>query len=118
MIVPRASPPPESRDWQYSNTTPWNYAIDPLTLKYKSDLYTKLKLPVFAPDNPPGYIEAKACLINWPLFLESVPNVAPMGADRRCFGNKTETVRLVPYGSAKIHMADLPTLDLSSIAAS
>jgi hypothetical protein len=107
--------PPQSRDWQYHNTSPWNYAIDMSTLAYheKSSSAT-LPNPIFTAGAPPGYITAKACQIDWPMaFNGSVPGYPPTGDAKKCTG-KTVQVKLVPYASAKTHMAELPVIDLSA----
>lgn len=114
---PEGYAPPQSRDWEYHNTSAWNYAVDPTTLIYHGPDDTSathvLANPIFAPGAPPGYITAQACQIDWPMFLRSVPGYPPTGDAKQCVGNTT-TVRLVPYGSAKTHMAELPVIDLSS----
>ena len=56
------------------------------------------------------YITAKACLIDWPLFKDVVPGNPVLGEDRKCLGDAFE-VKLRPYGSSKLHMADLPVVD-------
>lgn len=112
--------PPESRDWQYHNTSAWNYAIDPSTLAYHGPNDTseaeftadhRLANPIFAPGAPPGYITAQACKVDWPLYVGSVPGYPPVGEARKCVGG-VEEVRLVVYGSAKTGMAELPVVDL------
>lgn len=106
--------PPESRDWQYHNTSPWNYAIDPNTLAYHGPEGggTELASPLFGPGAPPGWISAMACKIEWPMvFNDSVVGFPPTGDAKACMGG-SEEVRLVPYASAKTHMAELPVIDL------
>lgn len=108
--------PPESRDWQYHNTSAWNYAIDPSTLAYHGpeEESTQLANPLFGPGAPPGWISAMACEIEWPMaFNGSVVGFPPTGDAKTCIG-ETEEVRLVPYASAKTHMAELPVIDLSA----
>lgn len=112
---PKGYAPPQALDYQIMNTTAWNYAVDRRSLRFEpggSDDEALLE-PVFAAGAPPMYIEAQACQIEWPLFKGSVPGSAPAVGDRKCLG-VVESVRLVPYGSAKLHMAELPTIDLSS----
>ena len=107
--------PPQSRDWSYHNTSAWNYAIDKTTLLYHgSDSgSTVLANPLFAPGAPPGYITAQACEIEWPMAFDgSVPGYPPTGDAKKCIGDAVE-IKLVPYASAKLHMAELPLIDLS-----
>lgn len=112
--------PPQVRDWTLHNASAWNYAIDPRTLVYhgpgtgEGDGETasyQLNNPVFAPNAAPGYMEVEGCQIDWPMHLGSVPGPPPVGAARRCVAG-VETLRLVPYGCAKLHMAELPAIDL------
>ena len=108
--------PPQSRDWQYFNTSAWNYAIDPSTLEYHGPAEGEsagLTNPLFGPGAPPGWISAMGCEIEWPMaFNESVVGFPPVGKAKKCVGEKKE-VSLVPYASAKTHMAELPVMDLS-----
>jgi len=109
--------PAQSRDWEYHHTSAWNFAIDLSTLVYHGPNGTSadyvLANPIFAPGAPPGYITAQACQIDWPLYLGSVPGYPPTGKAKKCLGAAKE-VKLVPYGSAKTHMAGLPVIDPSS----
>lgn len=107
--------PPEVRDWTITNTSAWNYAIDPSTLTYNYDGEAapgkQLANPVWAPGAPPNVVTAKACLIDWELVADSVPWLVP--ENRTCIGDVVD-VELRPYGSTKLHMVDLPTTDLST----
>ena len=117
--------PPESHDYIMRNTTEWNIAIDPSTLQYVSSSPStyhinyrpaSLPSPMFAAGAPPMFMTAKGCLIDWPLiFNQSTPGPPPIGDYRKCLG-ESFIVKLVPYGSAKLHMAELPTIDLKGSA--
>ena len=112
--------PPEVHDFAFTNTTPWNIAIDPSTLVFHTtaDVHnnTALPNPIFEYGAPPTYITGKGCQVDWPLY-KGLP--APLPAldngikHRTCTGNVTDVI-LRPYGSLKVHMAELPTVDLSS----
>jgi hypothetical protein len=105
--------PSQSHDWEYFNTTAWNIAIDPSTLAFHTNLTdsnASLHSPIFESGAPPTWIEARGCVIDWPLWNNSVPDVPPEKTSRKCVGDQM-TVRLVPYGSAKLHMSDIPTID-------
>ncbi|KAK5156997.1 hypothetical protein LTS14_004514 [Recurvomyces mirabilis] len=109
--------PPQSKDWEYHNTSAWNFAVDPKTLQYhgpdsESPDYA-LANPIFAPNAPPAYISVMGCLIDWPLAFGSVPGYPPTGEAKKCTA-PAQKLRLVPYGSAKTHMSDLPIIDLAS----
>ncbi|KAF7188907.1 hypothetical protein HII31_09830 [Pseudocercospora fuligena] len=107
--------PEQSRDWQYHNTSAWNYAIDLATLKYigpdtqTTNANYQLANPIFAPGAAPGYIEVLGCQIDWPLYLNATPGFPPTGEAKKCISGN-HPLRLVPYGSAKTHMADLPVM--------
>lgn len=104
--------PAQARDYIITNTSAWNYAIDPSTLKFQpGNVAAALPEPIFSPGAPPMSITAMACQIDWPLFRGSVPGAVPLLANRKCISNVTQ-VRLVPFGSAKLHMAELPTIAL------
>lgn len=121
QLHPEGYAPPQSRDYDMLNTTEWNVAIDPSTLKYahrSPQNYTidstpqAMDGPMFASGAPPNFITAKACLIDWPLLVDgSVPAGPPTGEARKCLGEAFD-VKLVPYGSAKLRMAELPTIKL------
>ena len=109
--------PEQSRDWSYFSTSAWNYAIDSSTLAYhgpdSSSSTTALTNPLFAPGAPPGFMTAQACEIDWPMAPDgSVPGYPPIGDKKKCIKDSVE-VKLVPYASAKTHMAELPVINLN-----
>lgn len=108
--------PPQSHDWTINNTTAWDYAIDPSTLKYQSrtpsnSTIQSLLNPIFTSGAPPGNITAMACEIAWPI-AKGVPAAVPVPGQKNCT-EPTVQVTLVPYGAAKIHMAEFPTVQLT-----
>lgn len=109
--------PPQARDWTMVNTSAWNYAIDPSTLVYHYDGEAapgkRLANPIWAAGAPPNVMTVQACQIEWNLYLGSVPGLVPLAGDRQCLGEAIQ-VELRPYGSTKLHMVDLPTVDLLS----
>ncbi|KAH9826563.1 Beta-L-arabinofuranosidase [Teratosphaeria destructans] len=111
--------PAQSKDWQYQNTSAWNYAIDPSTLVYVGPNSTLadygLDTPIWSPGAPPGYITAQGCLIDWPMAFDgSVPGYPPTGDARKCLGvGDVALLKLVPYASAKTGMAELPVISLN-----
>lgn len=123
--------PPQVRDYTMENTTPWNYAVDPGSLSWVPSARLsaagddddgsgsvtrggRAKGSVFAPRRAElGSIKARACRIEWGLLDGATPGAPPPreGGKRRCVG-PVEEVRLVPYGSAALHMAELPVMDV------
>ena len=111
--------PPEVHDFAFTNTTPWNIAIDPSTLVFHTTANvtnnTALPNPIFEYGAPPTYITGKGCQVAWPLYKglpAPLPALAKGIKHRNCTGNITDVI-LRPYGSLKVHMAELPTVDLS-----
>ena len=108
---------PQSRDWQYFATEKSNIAIDPRSLQYNApalDSPAQLANPIFAPDGKFGIMSAQCCEIDWPLYLDSVPGYPPTGDTKKCLGEPFEA-RLIPSGSAKTRVAEIPTIAIDSV---
>jgi Beta-L-arabinofuranosidase, GH127 len=91
----------------------WNVAIDPSTLTFHTSYRAgerepELPNPLWADGVAPTWIEGRGCLIDWPTW-KGGPGPVPL--DRRCLGGSFG-VKLIPYGGAKVHMSELPTVDL------
>jgi hypothetical protein len=99
----------KSQDHQIRNTTAWNIAIDPTTLYFHSEDVTALANPLFTSGGPPTYMTALGCEIAWELY-KGTAAPPPMAGERDCLGDFF-IVKLVPYGSSKLHMAQLPTVN-------
>lgn len=111
--------PEDVHDFAFTNTKPWNIAIDISSLTFHTTFNgttePALRNPIFEYHAPPTYISGKGCEIDWPLYngLPAPLSALPKGLSHRdCTGNVTDVV-LRPYGSLKNHMAELPTVDLS-----
>jgi Beta-L-arabinofuranosidase, GH127 len=103
-------PFPQLRDYYVTSSKAWNVAIDPSTLRYHGMAGdAALPTPLFEYGAPPTYMTVQGCEIAWGLFLEQTPDVVP--ADRTCLG-EASTYKLIPYGSAKVHMSELPVVEL------
>ncbi|KAK5150391.1 hypothetical protein LTR04_006817 [Oleoguttula sp. CCFEE 6159] len=146
-VYPTDYYPPQVHDTYMLNTSAWNIAIDPSTVKFQSKSSSSssspasshmagqntngqrptspnttppqtqappLPNPIFAPGAPPTSITAMACEIGWPIY-KGVPSPLLLKRDRACLGGAFE-VSLVPYGAAKLHVAEFPTVDLSGKA--
>ena len=111
--LPPGTYPPQAMDYQMLNSTAWNIAIDPSTLVYHAESNTSLPVPTFEDGMLPMYMTAKGCLIDWPMFMDVVPGSPIPKEERVCLGNVFE-VTLRPYGSTKLHMADIPSIVLST----
>ncbi|RDW70339.1 hypothetical protein BP5796_08736 [Coleophoma crateriformis] len=104
---------PHAKDYTLENTTSWNIAIDPSTLKFFSaeSEDVVLKNPIFAAGSPPTKMTVMGCEIEWGLHKGS-PADPPLPEERKCLGDFFEVV-MIPYGAAKLHMAELPTVSYS-----
>lgn len=110
--------PAQVHDYAFTNTTPWNIAVDISTLVFHSTANnsneTALPNPIFDYGAAPTFITGRGCQITWPLY-NGLPAPLPALANgttvRNCTGNVTNVV-LRPYGALKVHMAELPMVDL------
>jgi hypothetical protein len=110
---PSGYAPAQSHDYTINNLTPWNIAIDPTTLSYQLNLSAgsdALPNPVWTSGGPPGYMTVQGCEIAWPIE-KGVPSNPPQ--DRTCTAASAEYT-MIPYGAAKLHMAELPVVNLTS----
>lgn len=93
-------PYPELRDYYIQNTSAWNVAIDPTTLQYHSAV----------DGSSSSYINVQGCQIAWDLYLGATPDYVPSTPE--CIGDQG-TYKLLPYGTLKVHMSELPTVRFS-----
>lgn len=98
----------ELRDVFINSTKEWNVAIDPSTIKYSgigdSDLMPN---PIFEHNAPANFMTVDGCQIQWDLKLGVTPDQVPL--NRTCISER-KTYRLIPYGAAKVHMSEMPTI--------
>lgn len=97
-ITPQSKMPSKVHDVAFTNTKPWNMAVDPSTLKiYKSASHTStstLENPIFEYEAPPSYIMGKGCQIDWAL-AKGVPAALPKlprGSGWLCTSNVTDVI--------------------------
>ncbi|KAH0555905.1 hypothetical protein GP486_006148 [Trichoglossum hirsutum] len=108
---------PQVHDHIIRNTTVWAVAIDPSTLRFQtntpesSETVERLPNPIFQEGAPPTSITGMACEINWGYHSKGVPKEPPGPGRHKCISDRF-TVKLVPYGAAKIHIAEFPTANL------
>jgi len=96
-------------DWEVFPTTPWNYALL-LDWKLPEPQFSVKEVPVpkqpFSFEGAPVILETKARrLPEWVLESDSAGTlpVSPVESKR-----PVETVRLIPYGAAKLRVTDFP----------
>lgn len=110
---PAGTAPEQVRNHELQPTAQWAYAVDPNTARYEELDEDKGNLP-----NPlwtmgaPTAITVTGCRIDWPM-QDGFASNPPLGEHRRCV-EEAGPVRMVPYGSAKLHMAELPVMEQSS----
>lgn len=104
--------PPNVRDHDLLPMGSWAYAIDPSTLRYKGlpENGTDLPNPLWSADAPTAIV-ATVCEIPWELEDGYAPD-PPLPGNRSCSGRPFD-VNLVPYGAAKLHLAEIPVVHLS-----
>lgn len=98
LVTPQSNMPSKVHDVAFTNTKPWNMAIDPRTLKFcnfaSNTSTSKLKDPIFDYEAPPGYIIGKGCQIDWVLD-KGVPAALPKlprGSGWLCISNVTDVI--------------------------
>lgn len=98
---------PHSHDYVLEPTELWQYAIDPDSIVVKTSKSTVKNLPnpIFAKDAPPVFLTVDAWKIAWPTDTGSaaLPPIDPV-VDK----DNKEKIKLVPFGSAKLHIAQFP----------
>ncbi|KAL2011374.1 hypothetical protein VTN00DRAFT_4092 [Thermoascus crustaceus] len=108
--------PPGVQEYTMTPSTKWALAIDPPTLRFNNALPgtnpETLANPIWTLNAPPVSITGTVCEIAWELVDGYAPN-PPSSGKRTCIGGAFD-IALVPYGSAKLHMAELPTINLAS----
>ncbi len=117
--LPENTTHPRAHDHRLTPTTPWNIAIDPAQITVVAAASSRnvpspsseLPSPIWELGAPPVELRIAAVEIDWPVKYDTagLPPTNP---------NITGTpfsARFVPYGSAKLHMAHLPTVELPKV---
>lgn len=107
--LPASEVDARSRDWALEPTSPWQYAISPSTLRVGTgqnlSAHDTLLSPVFALKNAPVSLEVDAYPIDWP---EDKGTAALPPVDPVVDPTAKVTLKLIPYGAAKLHIAQFP----------
>ncbi|EEQ89916.1 uncharacterized protein BDCG_05036 [Blastomyces dermatitidis ER-3] len=114
--------PNNAQEYTMKPTSKWGLAIDPSTVRFNglapaSDApnnVSRLPNPLWAEKETPTSISAMVCEIKWELTEPKERGYAPeppLVGQRECIGRPFE-INLVPYGGARLHMAELPTVKL------
>ncbi|KAI1485982.1 duf1680 domain-containing protein [Biscogniauxia mediterranea] len=92
-------------------SAPWNIAIDPSQIRVVQTSQEQLQSPIWDYGAPPIELRVAAVEIDWPLAFDS-PADPP---SEPVITGKPFGARFVPFGSAKIHMAHLPVVQLEEV---
>ncbi|KAL5485522.1 hypothetical protein ACEPAI_8164 [Sanghuangporus weigelae] len=105
---------PRAVDLQFEATAPWQYAIDPTTLKFNAGTPQggQLPSPIFDSGLPPISIDATGCLIEWPVAGDTFASDPPQNVS--CVGN-ARTIKLIPLGATKLRISEFPVFDSSKV---
>lgn len=105
-----------SHDYALTPTTPWNVAIDPSQItvvashNISSSSY-ELPSPIWDLGAPPVELRIAAVEIDWPVDHDT----AGLPPTNPAITGEPFAARFVPYGSAKLHMAHLPKVELPKV---
>ncbi|KAI0021025.1 duf1680 domain-containing protein [Xylariomycetidae sp. FL0641] len=103
---------PETLDHAVEPTRPWNLAIDPDQIKLTATVTGQdLPNPVWDYNAPPVELRVAAVQVEWPTVFGTADNPPP---EPKAVGQPF-AARLVPFGSAKIHMSHLPVVKLDPV---
>lgn len=95
-VLARNSQQPLAVDLEFDATVPWQYAIDPSTLKFSAGVTPPaLPSPIFDSGKPALSISVTACPIAWAIAGDTF--AAPPPTNPNCTGSAT-TIKLSPYG--------------------
>lgn len=101
---------PDSYDAVFEPVSEWRFAVDPSTVTVKQgDETAELPNPVFVNDGPPTSLEVDAYPIDWPVkngTAASPPTNPTVDPSRKT------AIKLIPYGAAKLHIAEFPVAKL------
>lgn len=93
-----------SRDYVLEPTVPWQYAIDPSTVRVEK-LNKSVSNPVWTMGGPSTVLWVDAYPIEWPQSLGTA-DLPPLN---QVVKRATKTsLRMIPFGAAKLHIAQFP----------
>jgi len=104
----------QTKDHTLTPTSLWSVAIDPSQIRFFAapNVNAPLANPVYAPGAPPVEIWVAANNITW----NTVDGTASPPPDPVELIGEPFWAKLVPYGSAQLHMGELPSVSLPKIA--
>ncbi|KAI1409690.1 hypothetical protein F5Y13DRAFT_203084 [Hypoxylon sp. FL1857] len=109
--IPTTSTTSHTHDHVIVPKSIWNVAIDPSQIRVAQADASTLANPIWDLNAPPIELRVAAVEIDWPTEFDTAAN-PPLKPD---ITGKPFSARFVPYGSAKIHMAHLPVVNLDKV---
>lgn len=109
--IPKDQLHPDAYDATYEPVSEWRYAVDPSTVTInKGDETGKLPNPIFVNNGPPTSLKVDAYPIDWPVQngTAASPPINPT-----VDASKKTTIKLVPFGAAKVHIAQFPVAQIN-----
>lgn len=104
--LPGADVIPQTRDWVMNPASEWRYSIDPsfITVESLNEPGRALPNPIWTREAMPVALWVDVWLIDWEqeMGTAALPPVHPE------VKGKPTRIRLIPYGAAKLHIADFP----------
>jgi hypothetical protein len=94
-----------------TNSSLWSVAIDTSQIQFIQTPTASLPNPIYAPGGPPVEIWVVASNITWPETL----GTAALPPDPVEVIGEPFWAKLVPYGSSKLHMGELPVVSLPKL---
>ena len=111
-VLPGSTIHAHTHDHRIVPTSPWAVAVDPDQIRVvRKEAGTGLPSPIWDLGAPPVELRVAAVEIDWPLVYDS-PDVPPENPEPK---GSPFSARFVPYGSAKLHMANLPAVTLPKV---
>lgn len=97
----------QSYDHVLEPTSPWKYAIDPSTISVETTAQGNHSLPnpVFTRNGPPISLRVDAYPIDWPVEMDTA-SLPPLNTS--VHASDKIRLKLIPYGAAKLHIAQFP----------
>lgn len=102
-----------SRDYVMDPESSWQFAIDPSTLAVQQERPMDSPMPnsVWTSDGAPIALSVNAYPIDWPLHLGTP---APPPINPTVNASMKMTLKLVPFGAAKLRIAQFPVAKINS----
>ena len=99
---------PQCKDHVLEPTAPWQYAIDPSSIRAER-LDSGIASPVWTAGAQPNVLWVDGYPIDWPVTLDSA-DLPPQNPKVK--GKDRTRLKLIPFGAAKLHISQFPIADI------